>query len=131
MKQGGVIEQKSNMLRWIPPGSPGLGGVEVKNEKHMRQDHLDASHQVFDELPHTQFYQQLYRLSLSPGISTVRSGNNVGDFSYIRRCPEANISRFYYIKEMFGVSVYEHEGCWQVEDAMRLARGRCQTEDLT
>ncbi|RID62745.1 hypothetical protein BRARA_E01796 [Brassica rapa] len=37
MKQGGVIEQKSNMLRWIPPGSPGLGGVEVKNEKHMRQ----------------------------------------------------------------------------------------------
>ncbi|WZY93563.1 hypothetical protein YC2023_065892 [Brassica napus] len=100
MKQGGVIEQKSNMLRWIPPGSPGLGGVEVKNEKHMRQDHLDASHQVFDELPHTQFYQQLYRLSLSPGISTVRS-------------------------------VYEHEGCWQVEDAMRLARGRCQTEDLT
>ncbi|KAG5394338.1 hypothetical protein IGI04_024301 [Brassica rapa subsp. trilocularis] len=156
MKQGGVIEQKSNMLRWIPPGSPGLGGVEVKNEKHMRQDHLDASHQVFDELPHTQFYQQLYRLSLSRGISTVRSGNNVGDFSYIRRCPEANISsykaadandsitKFEYIfscglfdcvEESIDLGsttlIYEHEGCWQVEDAMRLARGRCQTEDLT
>ncbi|KAL0650476.1 hypothetical protein Bca4012_093167 [Brassica carinata] len=30
------------------------------------QKHLDASHQMFEELPCTQFYKEIYRLSLPP-----------------------------------------------------------------
>ncbi|CAN7121364.1 unnamed protein product [Brassica rapa subsp. narinosa] len=35
------------------------------------QKHLDASHQMFEELPCTQFYKEIYRLSLPPGMSAV------------------------------------------------------------
>ncbi|CAN7001214.1 unnamed protein product [Brassica rapa subsp. trilocularis] len=79
-----------------------------------------ASHQEY-----LRFVQRQMQMTLLPNLNTSSAAVSLIVWKKALDC------LCIYKREMFGVSVYEHEGCWQVEDAMRLARGRCQTEDLT
>ncbi|CAF2105840.1 hypothetical protein HID58_079347 [Brassica napus] len=86
------------------------------------QKHLDASHQMFDELPSTQFYKEIYRFSLPPGMSTVleisvvdgAAANSCDLFD----CVEESIGSFMYIRFTFGKSAGS-QGSWACASSKR------------